>query len=412
MITNEMRTFKNLIKYKIDGFDILFENGDIKKIESDMISHLYIEKDYDNLYFPLINISVLMDDKLYNRINQETETVQFRLKVIKNIYDKDNKFLKYELYCNQLFRSFMEKKNIIKDNQQVEDKEKTENSSESARGNMRNFYLFTDDIINCKKMMNLSIDSADLTDLVLYLLGECGIKRLLMSKLDNRDRVDGMVIPNGNIIDTLKYLESQKGFYNKGALLFFDVDCAYLIDKNAKCTSWRPNEVKVTHIHVSNQKNGDSELNGQFVSKDRKINHVFTNTNRIDMMNNNIINDQLKGNELVIVNGKSNNVKNVSSDSTQIGKPNKRMLVSKNDNNFTVSALQNSLHENECMCDIALLGIDIDIFTPNKEIILTYEDPKLNAKYKGNYRIVKLISAFKKDGEELIGEVQISLKKQ
>ena len=122
MITNEMRTYKNLIKYKIDGFDILFENGDVEKIESGMISHLYIEKDYDNLYFPLINISVLMGDKLYNRINQESETVQFRLKIIKNIYDKDNKFLKYELYCNQLFRSFMEKKNIIKDNQQVEDK--------------------------------------------------------------------------------------------------------------------------------------------------------------------------------------------------------------------------------------------------------------------------------------------------
>ena len=412
MITNEMRTYKNLIKYKIDGFDILFENGDVEKIESGMISHLYIEKDYDNLYFPLINISVLMGDKLYNRINQESETVQFRLKIIKNIYDKDNKFLKYELYCNQLFRSFMEKKNIIKDNQQVEDKENTENSSETARGNMRNFYLFTDDIVNCKKMMNLSIESADLTDLVLYLLGECNIKKLLMSKLDNRARVDGMIIPNGNIIDTLKYLENQKGFYNKGAILFFDVDCAYLIDKNAKCTSWRPNEVKITHIHVSNQKNGDSELNGQFISKDRKINHVFTNTNRIDMMNSNVINDQLKGNELVVINAKNNNVKNVSSDSTQIGKPNKRMLVSKNDNSFTMSALQNSLHENECTCDIALLGIDIDLFTPNKEILLTYEDPKLNAKYKGNYRIVKLISMFKKDGDELIGEVQISLKKQ
>ena len=44
MITNEMRAYKNIIKYKIDKFDILFENGDIESIEPGMINHLYIEQ--------------------------------------------------------------------------------------------------------------------------------------------------------------------------------------------------------------------------------------------------------------------------------------------------------------------------------------------------------------------------------
>ena len=29
MITNDMRNYRNIIKYKVDNVDILFENGDI-----------------------------------------------------------------------------------------------------------------------------------------------------------------------------------------------------------------------------------------------------------------------------------------------------------------------------------------------------------------------------------------------
>ena len=144
------------------------------------------------------------------------------------------------------------KKRVIKDNEQKKDKEKTENESDSANyfGNTRNFYLFTEDIIKCKKILNLSVESSDITDLILYLLGECGIQKVLMTKLDNRDTVENFIVPNGNLIDTIKYLDNLKGFYKKGLVLFFDIDCAYFIDKNALCTSWRPNEIKITHIHM------------------------------------------------------------------------------------------------------------------------------------------------------------------
>jgi hypothetical protein len=91
MITQEMRDNKNVIKYKVDNFDIIFDNGDIEKVNGDMVTHLYIEKDYDELYFPIVNISVTMKDELYHRIKQENETVKFRLRVVKNIYDQDMK---------------------------------------------------------------------------------------------------------------------------------------------------------------------------------------------------------------------------------------------------------------------------------------------------------------------------------
>ena len=93
MITDEMRDYRNIVKYKIESMDIMFNNGDVVNIESGMITHLYIEKDFDNLYFPIINVSAVMKDELYDRINKENETVQFRLKIIKNIYDQNMSYI-------------------------------------------------------------------------------------------------------------------------------------------------------------------------------------------------------------------------------------------------------------------------------------------------------------------------------
>jgi hypothetical protein len=413
MITDEMRSYRNLIKYKVDNMDILFKNGDIVTIGSSWVTHLYIEKDFDNLYFPIFNISVVIKDELYDRINRENETVQFRLRIVKNIYDSDNKLLQYELYCNKLFRCFMDKETIIKDNEQAKDKKETEETeSANYRSNPRNFYLFTDDVLNCKNMFNLSIRDADLTDLVIYLLGESKITNVLMSKLDNKEHIKDLILPNGNLIDTLNYLNELKGFYKKGMLLFFDIDCAYLIDKNALCTSWRRNEVRVTHIHVANQKNSDSQLNGQFINKDRKQTHVFAHTERVQMSNKNILNDQIVGNAVTVIDAKTNTVTNIKTNSTQIGNANTNLLSTKSSNMYTLSSIETRMLENEYICNMAFIGLDIDVFSPNKELLITYEDPELNKKYSGNYRLSKVTATLKKDADELVGEIQVTLKKQ
>ena len=249
MITQEMRDHKNIIKYKVDNFDILFENGDIEKLNGDMVTHLYIEKDYDELYFPIVNISIMMKDELYHKIQQENDTVKFRIRVVKNIYDQDMKFLKYELYFNEIFHCFKDKENVIKDNKVVETKKETEGEDSVSMGNnTRDFYLFTDEVTKCKKFFNLSVQSASMTDLLVYILGETGISQLLMSKLNNNETLSNVTIPSGNAIDAINYLNNLKSLYEKGMLLFFDVDTTFLIDKNYKCTAWRKNEIRITYL--------------------------------------------------------------------------------------------------------------------------------------------------------------------
>lgn len=413
MITVEMQKQRNNYRYKVENLDILFSDGSVESVESGMVTHLYLEKDYDTLYFPIINISVVMKDTLYDRINRENEKIKFRLKINKYVYDSDNNFINYQAFCNDVFICFSDKKIIINDEESVKLKENVEPGDiPSNRSNNRNFYLFKEEVINCKQTMNLSVSSATISDLVIYMFNECGIKKLLMTKLDNDSSVENLLIPTGNLIECLKYLNELKGFYNKGLLLYFDLDTAYFIDNSAKCTAWRKNEVRVTHMHISNQKNSSSQLTGMYMNSERKSYHIFANTDRIEITNQNILNDQIQGNNITVINNKTNNVNNIKTDTTQIGNANKNIYVVKENNKFMVNELKERLNENECILSIAFLGIDLDCLTPNKEFLLTYEDSKLNKKYGGGYRISKYTAALKKDGDELVGSIECLFKKQ
>ena len=413
MITEDMRKYKNHVKYRVDNFDILFENGDIEKMNGDMVTHLYIEKDFDELFFPVVNIQIMMRDELYHRIKQENATVKFRLRLIKNIYDKDNTLLNYELCFNEVFVCFKDKENVIEDNESLESKKKGEGEDAVTLGsNVRDFYLFTDEVMKCKKVLNLSVESATMTQLLMYIFGEAGLNKVLMSKLNNNASLSGFTIPTGNIVDTISYLNNQKPFYQKGMLLFFDVDLTFLIDKNYKCTSWKKNEIRVTHIHVANLESGDSQLNGYYVDKDRKQTHVFVHTGRIQIRNVNISSNQLSGNNIRVINPKANSTSNINPSTTTVGNNNERLLTIKEGNSYTISDLKTRIEENECICGMVIIGVDTDLVTPNKEIIITYEDPKLNKKYGGKYRVSKIINILTKDATELVGEIQATLKKQ
>ncbi len=412
MITDEMRENKNLIKYKVDNFDIMFENGDIEKMDGDMVTHLYIEKDFDDLYFPIVNISVLMKDELYHRIKQENETVKFRLRVVKNIYDQDFNFLQYEMYFNEIFRCFKDKENVIEDKENLENKKQTEEEAVSMGNNTRDFYLFTDEITKCKKFFNMSIESALLSDLLVYIIGESGINSLLMTKLENNPTLQNVTIPPGNTVDTINYLNNIKTFYKKGLLLFFDIDTTYIIDKNCKCTAWRKNEIQITHIHIANQQSNDSQMNGYFINKNRKQTHVFANTGRVEIRNTNITQNQLQGNKIRIINPKANSTQNVSAKSTSVGSKNDQLFSVKDGAEFTASNIQTYIEENECICNVVLVGIDSEVVSPNKEVMITYEDSELQKTYGGNYRISRVLTTLTKDASELVGEVQVLLKKQ
>ena len=67
------------------------------------------------------------------------------------------------------------------------------------------------------------------------------------------------------------------------------------------------------------------------------------------------------------------------------------------------------IEENECICNIVLVGVDSEVVSPNKEVLTRRSR---TSKYIGKYRIARTVSTLTKDASELIGEVQVILKKQ
>ena len=233
-----------------------------------------------------------------------------------------------------------------------------------------------------------------------------------MSKLTNQSILTDLMLPSGNLIESIDYLDDTMGLYDKGTLLYFDINNAYLIDKSTKCTSWRKNEVRVTHIHVANQKSGNSQLVGQYISKDRKQTHIFTHTNNVTINNKNVLHDQMSGNRIQIIDAKNNTKSDVSIQSSQIGEPNTKIITAKGSNPYTAEIMKTRLQENECILNVYFVGIDFDSLSPNKEIVLSYEDPEFNKIYGGNYRVSSSVITMKKDGEELKNECYAVLKRQ
>lgn len=414
MITEEMRKYRTNIKYRVDTLVVLFDDGSTVEIEPGMVTSLFIEKDFDNLYFPIININVVMDDELYNAITQENETVKFRFRVDKVIHDANDDYVRYELFFNDLFICFSNKEVIVKDKSSIKNRKEIErtNSTQNTRANGRSFYLFKDDVIKCKENLNLSIKKATPQDLVLYMYNKVGIQKLLMSVPDNLKIILNTLVPTGNLIETINYINEHKGFFNKGLLMYFDIDVAYFIDKSSKCSSWRKNEVRITHLHISDEENYKSRLTGSYTDKDRKSTHIFTNTTNTKILNVGLLNDQLSGNNIVVVNNKTNSVENINPDTTQIGKSNIKYMISKEDNSFNINELKYRMEENECVVQTSILGIDIESLTPNKELLITFSDSELNKAYGGNYRISKEVFVLNKDGENLINTTECVFKKQ
>jgi hypothetical protein len=153
-------------------------------------------------------------------------------------------------------------------------------------------------------------------------------------------------------------------------------------------------------------------MNGYFINKNRKQTHVFANTGRVEIRNTNITQNQLQGNKIRIINPKANSTQNVSAKSTSVGSKNDQLFSVKDGAEFTASNIQTYIEENECICNVVLVGIDSEVVSPNKEVMITYEDSELQKTYGGNYRISRVLTTLTKDASELVGEVQVLLKKQ
>lgn len=401
-------------KYRINLLEVVIPGKDTVSILPANINSIGIEKDFDNDHFPILYLSVNMAPDVYYDILENKTTVKFRVRLENYIYDSSNVIRKTNVIFNDIFSIF------IDDNSSFINKEIHKKSREIQGGGTmmtdyatpREFFLFKEsDLINSKKVINTVISSGTMTTISTFLLSQAGINKVLMTPMDNNAVYEEVLLPPASLIQNLLYLEKHYGMYYHGLLLFFDFERAYFINKRGACTAWQSGEYKDVVIESFKTSNPNSMTLGCYKDADNKTYVVHVSRDNLAMTTSSMIDDQLSGNNVFVIDSANGGYINVKPDVQQRGSGTTKILIDNLNNYYTKTAMNYRKMENDSIITLKLQNIDMAALTPNKKFKFIFEDTAIQKTRGGIYRLCGVTYSFIKQGVEFIAQVNAVFKK-
>ena len=404
----------NFYRYIISEFNIIYPDSKTTTLTHGEILNIGIEKDFDNDFFPILSVKLLLGYEYYYKILENKTTVRFKFKFSKYIADKQaldtgnstNKFI--EPLFNTTFGIYIDDDTTAMNKELYEQTKKTIGSHNSKKA--YDFYLFKDeDLKSGKYTTNCVLSNCNMTDALMYIFSKSGMKNLLMSPLDNSKRYSEVLIPYIPLTQTVRFLEQHYGFYNGGSTLFYDFDTTYFISKFGK-TVYKTGEFNTVVMTFFKPGSVDSITPGSYKDKESKKLIVHISQDNMMPLNESIIQEQTGGTNVAIVNASTSSINDVSPDvDTRSGKTTK-VIVNRFENPYLNTMTLFKRLENNKIIDVTLYDIDLACLTPNKIYTFSFEDKATHKKYSGNYRLVSYITSFKKQGSDFAATVQARFK--
>lgn len=417
MLLEEILRYVQFVKYEVIQLTIVLPDTEIEIVPT-FISEMTLEYDYDNLYTPMFSVSVALSQEEYRQIVTHKDSVQFILRINKTFYDDEKNMLHYEPFISDTFCSHIIDETPLMEQDLTEMTRDIYNADPDDKipmdlKNVRDFWLFKDEHISAgNRDVNMVIRRGSVNDIVVHLLSQAGLNNVLMTPSNNNSTITNLLFPLMTTVKALDYLHEIKGIYNKGVMFFMDYDTTYFIDKNAYCTAWRPNEYRTTNIYVFSQKSQFNSVIGQFGDPETEQINIFTNSDSIDITNKSLINNAIYGNRMLLLHSKRDSVSSLNPNLIQRGDSNTVVNIQKNGNRYLRNSDNTRLIENEYSVKIILKDVDLTSLTPNKCFKIIFQNVELNEKYGGTYRISRMLTTFRKIGEELDSDTICELKKQ
>lgn len=406
MTTNIPGVFRTY-RYIVDIFTVII-GDEIIEIDPNFISSLGLEKDFDNDAFPVLQLQFSMSDSVYYKIIENKQNVQFKLRVMKYIYDENNKIRSKKQLINDVFISFIEE-----EAPQVDKKLKENVSDESllvANKSLQVFLFKQHDLVNTKNYINGVFHDVTLTDMITYILSTSGIKKVLLAPFHNLKTYDEIIIPPMTLLDSIDYLENvYDGFYNNGSVKFFDYDCMYFIDKGRRNNVFRNNEHTQTIISILDPTNMESMSSGCSLDDTNRRTYINVPPSAFTSSGVSIINEHINANNAIIISPTTGDITTIEPPVREITGKVYKLLIDRYSNKRAISKYNMLSSENDGIINIGVNGIDVASFTPNKEFKIIFENQAINKTLGGDYRISKAIFMFSKEGTEfsLMGDIQL-----
>ena len=411
------------------------------------IQKLSIENNFDNNFFPILKLRVYLPDNIYYKVNEQRNTVKFRL-IIKKFEFNDLTMYEKNFYGIETFSY----ENIIETIMQPLITDIDENKQDISRYetlqdyntgdmvvnyNMQNerekplnvleVYLFDIDNLDTNKIKhNMIINNNSVINAIGKIMLDSNLESVLMNKIENENTYKQIIIPPYNIKKAMNYLQKSYGIFNTGLRQYLDFDTYYLLSNNINEIPIRKNEYENVIISLTRSADLENRKFGSYKDTENEC-YIVSTPNETYMNSSGMVNKEIIGDRNIIINKKNTtdimqfpdrdantfslnsefSTSDINNNGYQEGKNKKVSYVyDDQDNEFEINTLKYNSEEPNIEITIPFSNIDVDFFTINKKYILRFQDDAIAAKYNGNYKIKKFVYTFDNKNNENAFEVE------
>ena len=390
--------------YDLTQFDINApELPSTFKVNTNFVSNIDLSKNFDRDKLPYFAITVNLPNSVHRAIKnaKNTATADITIKMARvktdsgNVYVSSKDKLLFKTYLSKRFLIFLDNTSISGTEAIDKKYEKDEFNSQEFEmdgqtGSILTLVLYNEQYLTgSNKISYGTISGGDMTSVIGYLCTKAGISNILFSPRTSGTIPGQFVLPPMTLFDQLEYIKREFGIHKDGTVIFFDLERAYIIEKDASCSAYATNEYKKTYIiSGSNINEAYGATAGCYDNSNERYYACSIFGNSIPIEDNTAITEHTTGNNLIYVDTQTGNTHTI-----QAGGGNVNGVVYGVKNTGTYDAYQHSIKEQSNVITVPLQCVNLEALTPNKEFILMHVNK--NKTYETtSYRLTSLDLSF------------------
>ena len=273
---------------------LVFMNGENKKeIPQNSIKTIIINKEFDRLTMPTINMTLEMDRELADEVIKNKKTATMFLKMNKIQTSNVSNAVEETYFYDEFTYLIEEDFDKTKPFRYIDPDKKDQKSTEADKYRPIRLGLISKTCSDlARKPNNLVTYDSSMQDIVIKLLNIS--KPLLIEPFEYTDPVPQCVIPpKETLTKVLEYLNNIKVFYSTGYRFFMDLDVMYLVSKSGKYIPKQNEKTGVVNIEVKTLDKNDSLTRGISLADDNSAYNLI-----IEATNSNLDNSDLTDKEI------------------------------------------------------------------------------------------------------------------
>lgn len=415
-----------ICKYKVETLVLMLADQNLQLDHSNVFSIEYLN-DYEFNLRPILKMTLRLDSRRKMWLLRNKRDIKCKLELVKMGMDIENEsFVTNAIQVwNKEFVLYFNDEEEASDTTAMETRVaknegdpyaandiQSENLYESE--NLIDVYLFNQEFLDASKAtFNGIFTKNTIQSCVGRILSDTKHKNVLMSKFENDEVYEELIVPALPAYKALYYLDQYYGFYKAGAILYYDIDIIYILNSNGKLTAKQPNEKTNTVFYVT-ALDQSQPGNGMLLIEGDAANYCSINEQNISPQKPSTSKNITVGSEAKFVVADDVTINYSEANQSYVNQRNENIAYTrKDDNKFTANIARVRMEENECILYINANNLDISAFAPNKVYQVVYDEPGKQQRYGNDtYRLAYAYHCLKLQSEAYLDSShQIVLKK-